>query len=138
MRTVLYLGAAAVSALASLVLLSGRGASVRPLAGAEAASSGGEMQICALKVINLTTTCKDREVAKFGDPSLYKCDGNDLDQSCQAATTNTNNVCGKSTATCSGNQWKQPPGGQWVPDGTCSYPWYDTAYLKQGQCNPAP
>jgi len=137
MNTPVRIAGAVLLALAvcAVPFLDGRRAP-RILRPPEASAFVGGAPPCALKVINTTDTCnlRQQDVGGIG----YRCTGSNADQVCQGADTNTNNVCGKSQATCGGDQqqWNGTT-GTWVTTGTCMVCTYNTAYLEAGTCTPA-
>jgi hypothetical protein len=125
----------ALVAWATLSLDSRRAARLLRPAQAATVVGGQAVDNCAKSVAKSTDSCYLRPVEVGGE--TYRCDGKDLDQVCIAATTQTNNICGESKATCSGNQFKYDD-GKWVPQNKpCEYSQYETRYLQSGKCTPA-
>lgn len=122
--------------LAALIGAASNGSSVRRVGVREGAfTRAGE--VCAEKVIETTEDCFQRPAESGG--VMFRCNGHNLDQDCQAATTNTGNICNKGKANCSGKQEIQDPFTLlWSFDSNdCDVPKYVTAALRSGDCTPA-
>lgn len=124
-----------VVVLAALISAASNGASVRRVRNPDSTRGGDD--VCADKVINTTADCYLREVDFLA--TKIRCDGHNLDQDCQAATSDTSNVCSKNDATCSGaEEIFDLQTQQWVAYSTnCRHSQYKTAALKTGDCVPA-
>ena len=130
--------ATGVLMVAWLLAASDLAAPTRQMNDSEAAMQRGGA-VCAGATFNTTNICRFREFYNNDDGFWYRCDGDSLDQDCQAAQANTNNICSYGEATCSGaQQWWNDETGEWVlTPNNCAIPTYQTATPQQGACRVA-
>lgn len=103
----------------------------------------GGAPLCAKRVVDTTTGCKDRItiITVGGAEFKNKCPGSDLDQACEADTNNSNKICSTEDISCSGPRyrWWDPPGAWLVDSNTCvSMVTWKRASMIDGKCAPAP